>query len=138
MDFFSPPLNPQMFAHLATAGIMGPTTATSSDIPSSNPSSTRLPSSFPPLDAHDPRHAHSNHHSFASPSHPFLKPNFPDHASPTLAQYGIKPKAQSPGMVHISNPLPRTNGTSRNGLPDGRHITRRGGDSTHSRHGSAG
>lgn len=117
---------------------MGSTTMTSSDISSSNPSSTRHPSSFPPLDAHDSRQAHSNNASFASPSHPYLKPNIPDHASQAHPQYGIRPKAQSPGMAHISPPVPRINGRSRNGLPDGRHIAHHGDGSTHSRQGSAG
>ena len=138
MDIFSSPFNPQMFAHIANTGIMGSTTLTSSDMSSSNPSSTRPPSSFPPLDAHDSRQAHSNNASFASPSHPYLKPNFPDHASQALPQYGIKPRTQSPGMAHISPPVPRINGRSRNGLPDGRHIAHHGDGSTHSRQDSAG
>jgi hypothetical protein len=96
-----------MFAQLAAAGMLGSVPGASSSVPSSNPPR----SSFPSLDTRDSRQDHS---PFASPSHPYQRPE------------------------HLSTSVPRTNGASHNGLPDGKHITHDGGISTHSRQGSTG
>ena len=110
MDVFSSPLNPEMFAQLAAAGMLGSVPGASSAVPSSNPPPSCQRPSFPSLDTLDSRQDHS---PFASPSHPYQRPE------------------------HISSSVPRTNGTSHNGLSDGKHITH-GGVSTHSRQGSTG
>ena len=111
MNVFSSPLNPAMFAQLAAAGVLGSVPGSSSSVPSSNPPPPGPRSSFPSLDTRDSRQDHS---PFASPSHPYQRPE------------------------HISSSVPRTNGASHNGLPNGKHITHGGDISTHSRQGSTG
>jgi hypothetical protein len=139
MDVFSSPLNPQMFAHLASTGILESITGPSSDIPSSNPSPARLLHSSSYLNAHDSQQGHLTNSSFASPAQPYQKVHLPGYASSAPSPYGIKqPKLQRTGMVDISSSLPHTNGTSHNGLPNGRHIGHGGDDNTHSRQGSTG
>ena len=135
---FSTPLNPQMFAHLATTGVLEPFAALSSGIPSCNPSPSRLLPSSPFLDVHDSQQGHSTNPSFASPPQPYQKVDLPDHASSAPSPYGTKPKFQRPGLAHISSSVPHINGTNHNGLPDRRHIEHGGDDNTHSRQGSAG
>lgn len=111
MNVFSSPLNPEMFAQLAAAGVLGSVPGASNSVPSSNPPPPCPRSSLPSLDTRDSRLDHS---PFATPSHPYQRPE------------------------HISSSVPRTNGTSHNGLPDGKHITHGGDISTHSRQGSTG
>src|SRR6266852_8956209 len=110
MNVFSSPLNPEMFAQLAAAGMLGSVPGPSSSVPSSNPPPSCPRPSFPSLDIRDSRQDHS---PFASPSHPYQRPE------------------------HISS-VPRTNGASHNGLPDGKHIPHGGDISSHSRQGSTG
>lgn len=111
MDVFSSPLNPEMFAQLAAAGMLGSVPGASSAVPSSNPQTSCQRPSFPSLDTLDSRQDHS---PFASPSHPYQRPE------------------------HTPSSVPRTNGASHNGLSDVKHITHGGGVSTHSRQGSTG
>ncbi|KAH9992571.1 hypothetical protein BJV77DRAFT_1067592 [Russula vinacea] len=110
---FSSPLNPEMFAHLAAAGVLGPIAGASSSVPSSS-APPRLRPAYPSLDTHGSQQGLSSNTSFASPSHPYQKPN------------------------HVSSSLPRMNGTSHNGLSDRKHITHDRDISTHSRQGSTG
>jgi hypothetical protein len=111
MNVFSSPLNPEMFAQLAAAGMLGSVPGASSSVPSSNPPPPCPRPSFPSLDTRDSRQDHS---PFASPSHPYQRPE------------------------HLPSSVPRTNGASHNGLSDGKHITNGGDISTHSRQGSTG
>jgi hypothetical protein len=111
MNVFSSPLNPEMFAQLAAAGVLGSGPGASSSVPSSNPPPPCPRSSFPSLDTRDSRQDHS---PFASPSHPYQRPE------------------------HISPSVPPTNGTSHNGLPNRKHFTHGGDINTHSRQGSTG
>jgi hypothetical protein len=111
MNVFSSPLNPEMFAQLAAAGMLGSVPGSSSSVPSSNPPPPCPRPSFPSLDTRDSRQDHS---PFASPSHPYQRPE------------------------HISSSVPRTDGVSHNGLPDGKHITHGGEISSHSRQDSTG
>ena len=111
MNVFSSPLNPEMFAQLAAAGMLGSVPGAPSSVPSSNPPPPCPRPSFPSLDTRDSRQDHS---PFASPSHPYQRPE------------------------HMSSSVPRTNGASRNGLPDGKHVTHGGDIGTHSRQGSTG
>lgn len=111
MNVFSSPLNPETFAQLAAAGMLGSVPGASSSVPSSNPPPPCPRPPFPSLDTRDSRQDHS---PFASPSHPYQRPE------------------------HISSSVPRTNGASHNGLSDGKHITHGGDISTHSRQGSSG
>jgi hypothetical protein len=114
MNIFSSPLNPEAFNHLAAAGMLGPIAGSSSSVPSSSAPPPRLRSSYSSLDTHESQQGHSSNTPFASPSHPYQKPN------------------------HISSSLPRINGTSHNGLPNGKHFTHDRDISTHSRQGSTG
>jgi hypothetical protein len=127
-----------MFAHIASTGILESINGPSSDIPSSNPSPARLLHSSSFLDAHDSQQGHLTNSSFASPAQPYQKLHLPGHASSAPSPYGTKPKLQRTGMVDIASSLPHPNGTSHNGLPNGRHIGHGGGDNTHSRQGSTG
>src|SRR6266478_3307078 len=99
MNIFSSPLNPETFAHLAAAGVIGSLPGAPSSVPSSNPPPPPPRPPFSPLDTHDSQYDHSNNALFTSPSHPYQKPK------------------------HISSSVPRTNGASHNGLSDGRHFT---------------
>ena len=114
-SWISSPLDPEMFAHLAAAGMLGPTTGISSSVPSSSgaPPPRHRPSLSPLDTQHESQQGHSRNASFASPSHPYQKPN------------------------HISS-LSGINGRSHNGPPDGKRIARDGDISTHSRQGSTG
>jgi len=103
-----------MIAHLASAGMFGPIAGTSSSVSAGSAPLPRLRPSYSSLDTHESQQGHSRNASFASPSHPYQKSN------------------------HISSPLPRTNGMSHNGLPDGKRIAHDGDISTHSRQGSTG
>jgi hypothetical protein len=114
MNIFSSPLNPEMFAHLAAAGVLGSVPGASSSVPSSNAPPPRSRPSFPSLDPHDSQQDRSNNAPFASPSHLYQKPD------------------------HISSSVPRINGTSHNGLSNGKHITHDEDISTHSRQDSTG
>jgi GATA-binding protein len=114
MNIFSSPLNPEMFAHLAAAGVLGSVPGASSSVPSSNAPPPRSRPSFPSLDPHDSQQDRSNNAPFASPSHLYQKPD------------------------HISSSVPRTNGTSHNGLSNRKHITHDEDISTHSRQDSTG
>ena len=103
-----------MIANLAAAGMFGPIAGTSSSVPASSAPPPRLRPSFSSHGTYESQQGHSRNPSFASPSHPYQKSN------------------------HTSSPLPRINGTSHNGLPDGKRIVHDGDISTHSRQGSTG
>ncbi|KAH9961238.1 hypothetical protein BC827DRAFT_333803 [Russula dissimulans] len=131
-DIFSSPLNPEMFAHLATTGVLGPIAGTSNGLSSNVASPSRLQTSFPSQDAQGSQQDRPSD-SFASPLHPYQKPILSGHAA--LPSHGVKPKSRHPIITDISSPAVRTRNTSHNGLPDGKH---NGDVGTHSRQGSAG
>jgi hypothetical protein len=138
VDVLSSPLNPDMFAQLAAAGVLGPVAGASSSVPSSLASPARLRAPFPSLDAHNSRQSQSSTPSFATPSHPYQKPNIPDQPGLSSSPYGVKPKLPRPDVADLSSSIPLANGVSHNGLSGGGHITHDGNVSTHSRQGSSG
>lgn len=134
-DIFSSPLNPELFAHLAAAGVLGPVASTSSSVPSSIVSPARSQPPFPPLNAYDSQQGRSDT-PFISPSHPSQKASFQGQRSLATSPYG-EPKSRRPIMVDVSSTTPRPAGAKPTGLKDAdRNI--HDDIKAHSRRGSAG
>ncbi|KAI0305684.1 hypothetical protein B0F90DRAFT_1815267 [Multifurca ochricompacta] len=136
-NIFSSPLNPEIFAHLAATGVLGPVAGTSSSVPSNIASPARLQSSFPLLDPYDPQQGHSYNPSFASSSTSNQGSNVQDQASLAPSPYN-KPKLRRSGAADISSTAPRTTGAKLNGLTNGKHVMHDADVRAHSRQGSAG
>jgi hypothetical protein len=124
-DMFSAPLNPDLFAHLAATGVLGPVASTSNG--------NIVSRSHPPLhllDVYDSQQGHSD--AFISPSHP----SFQDKRNLATSPYD-ESKTRRPIMADASATIPRSAGTKSSGLKDSKrdiHDDIR----AHSRRGSAG
>ncbi|KAH9176426.1 hypothetical protein EDB89DRAFT_161418 [Lactarius sanguifluus] len=130
-DIFSSPLNPELFAHLAATGVLGPVASTSGSVPSNVVSPARSQPPFPLLDAYED---HTDT-PFISHSHPSQKANFQDQRG--LASPYDESKSRRPVMADVSSTIPRPACAKHNGLKDAKrdiHDDIR----AHSRRGSAG
>lgn len=130
-DIFSSPLDPELFAHLAATGVLGPVASTSGSVPSNVVSPARSQPPFPLLDAYED---HTDT-PFISHPHPSQKVNFQDQRS--LASPYDESKSRRPVMADVSSTIPRPACAKHNGLKDSKrdiHDDIR----AHSRRGSAG
>ncbi|KAI9442111.1 hypothetical protein H4582DRAFT_2109820 [Lactarius indigo] len=130
-DIFSSPLNPELFAHLAATGVLGPVASTSGSVPSNVVSPARSQPPFPLLDAYED-HIDT---PFISHPHPSQKANVHDQRS--LASPYDESKSHRPVMAAVSSTIPRPAGANPNGLKGAKrdiHDDLR----AHSRRGSAG
>jgi hypothetical protein len=130
-DLFSSPLNPDLFAHLAATGGLGPVASTSSSVPSSFVPPARSQHPFPLLDTYDSQQGHSDT-PFNSPSYP----SFRDQRNFATSPYH-ESKSRRPVMADVSLTIPGPAGAKPSGLNDagrGIHDDIR----AHSRRGSAG
>lgn len=125
---FSAPLNPDLFAHLAANGVLGPVASTSNG---NIASPTRSQPPLHLLDVYDSQQGHSDT-SFISPSHPC----FQDKRNLATLPYD-ESKTRRPIMADASATIPRSAGAKSSGMKDSKsdiHDDLR----AHSRRGSAG
>lgn len=128
-DMFSAPLNPDLFAHLAATGVLGPVASTSNGSIASPTRSQQPPLHL--LDVYDSQQGHSDT-SFISPSHPC----FQDKRNLATLPYD-ESKTRRPIMADASATIPRSAGAKSTGMKDSKpdiHDDIR----AHSRRGSAG
>ncbi|KAI0266754.1 hypothetical protein BC834DRAFT_969276 [Gloeopeniophorella convolvens] len=135
-NIFSSPLNPEMFAHLAATGVLGPIAGSSSSMPQSAAPPARLQPSFPLVDAHGLRQGHLANPPFPMP-HQHQKASVQEYTVLPTTSYG-RPKSHRMGPADVSSGLPRAAGTRLNGSVDGKHPVHDNAARVHSRHGSAG
>lgn len=123
-DMFSAPLNPDLFAHLAATGVLGPVASTSNG---SIVSPTRSQPPLHLLHVYDSQQGHSDT-QFISPSHPSL--------NLATSPYDDS-KTRRPIMADASTTIPRSAGTKSSGLKDSK-CNIHDDIKAHSRRGSAG
>ena len=108
-DLFSSPLNPDLFAHLAATGVLGPVASTSNG---SLVSPTRSQHPLHLLDAYDSQQGHSDS-AFISSSHP----SFQRESSLATSPYDGS-KSRRPVMADASSTMPRSTSAKFNGMKD--------------------